>query len=414
MLTNITRQYFTSLVHEALNHLYDSPFLEAHPLGDLLIQPDQQTGRRSQDLRRILLEAIHAMQPEADTPQHSRDCRAYRILELRYISNLPPGDVMLQLALSRSFFYEEQARIFDALVDGLWKQRLASVPRQFPSPSITLADEETNRLLEHANWEPVNLDGVLQDLKPVVQSLAESRQSTIEFDLSQPLRIWHSDRVLLRQVLLDLIIKELDAFPGGTVRVSIFSAESKAGIAIQGQSSAKPVRIDKENQAHGLNLETCQRILETMMGKLVYLKDSPRQLLLQIEWPHSEERKILVIDDNVGMGEFIARSLSGEGWQVLSAANGTEARQKLAEFQPAIILLDVILPREDGWELLMALKADEKTRDIPVVICSAIHEPQLATSLGAVSYLPKPITQPALHQVLKQWSRLGASSEIRR
>jgi len=58
-----------------------------------------------------------------------------------------------------------------------------------------------------------------------------------------------------------------------------------------------------------------------------------------------------------------------------------------------LIILDIMMPKMDGWEVLQSLKLDEETKTIPVIICSAWGEPELAKSLGAVEFLRKPVTQ---------------------
>ncbi len=63
------------------------------------------------------------------------------------------------------------------------------------------------------------------------------------------------------------------------------------------------------------------------------------------------------------------------------------------------------MPQEDGWDLLISLKADPTTRDIPVIVCSALHEPSIALTLGAAAFLPKPVTERSLVQALAPWSR---------
>jgi Amt family ammonium transporter len=63
---------------------------------------------------------------------------------------------------------------------------------------------------------------------------------------------------------------------------------------------------------------------------------------------------------------------------------------------PGAILLDVVIPGRDGWELLLELKQLPSTRDIPVIICSVLDEPAVAIALGAAAYLQKPIDQDRL------------------
>jgi CheY-like chemotaxis protein len=72
------------------------------------------------------------------------------------------------------------------------------------------------------------------------------------------------------------------------------------------------------------------------------------------------------------------------------------------KLQPALITLDVMMPRLDGWEILQALQLDEKTRGIPVIICSAWEEPELARSLGAAAFLKKPIVRFTLLNALEK------------
>ena len=75
----------------------------------------------------------------------------------------------------------------------------------------------------------------------------------------------------------------------------------------------------------------------------------------------------------------------------------------IADTPPAVIISDVMMPEEDGWEFLASLKQDEQTRDIPFIVCSVLNEPQLAIMMGATAYLPKPVSQQALLNALSPW-----------
>jgi CheY-like chemotaxis protein len=109
------------------------------------------------------------------------------------------------------------------------------------------------------------------------------------------------------------------------------------------------------------------------------------------------------------MVDLFRRYLDGTAWQVISAGSGDQARKLLSETFPAVVILDVILPEEDGWEVLISLKSSPVTRAIPVIVCSAINEPQLMASLGAAAYLPKPVTRLSLLQALQPWGCPAAS-----
>ena len=67
---------------------------------------------------------------------------------------------------------------------------------------------------------------------------------------------------------------------------------------------------------------------------------------------------------------------------------------------PVLILLDVMMPQVDGWEILQSMKLDEDLKHIPVIVCSAWEEPEMARSLGALRLLKKPITQKDLLDAL--------------
>ncbi|MCK5237244.1 MAG: response regulator, partial [Deltaproteobacteria bacterium] len=78
--------------------------------------------------------------------------------------------------------------------------------------------------------------------------------------------------------------------------------------------------------------------------------------------------KVLVVDDNVQNVELLEALLNISGYEVMKAYNGKEAIQKVAEFDPDIILLDVLMPIMDGYETCHHLKQDKKTRFIPIVL----------------------------------------------
>ena len=120
-------------------------------------------------------------------------------------------------------------------------------------------------------------------------------------------------------------------------------------------------------------------------------------------WRTDSVPVLLVIDDNAELLQLFQRYLSGYTWQVMGAMDGQQARRILEQIRPAVILLDVMMPQEDGWAILQWLKARSATATIPVVVCSVLNEPHLAQSLGADAYLSKPVQQGALLQTLARW-----------
>jgi CheY-like chemotaxis protein len=112
---------------------------------------------------------------------------------------------------------------------------------------------------------------------------------------------------------------------------------------------------------------------------------------------------VLVIDDNEGLIALVERYLSTQICRVIKAGNGPDGLQLAQDFTPDAIILDIMLPKIDGWEVLQRLRADARTMNIPVIVCSVMNEPELAESLGASLLLPKPVSRDtligALHKV---------------
>ncbi len=105
-------------------------------------------------------------------------------------------------------------------------------------------------------------------------------------------------------------------------------------------------------------------------------------------------RKILIVDDNRDAISILTATLKREGYSVVVAINGVEAVQKGREENPALILLDLMLPKLDGLEVCKILKADPKTNQTPILILTAKKDAESrkqSLELGASEYLLKPI-----------------------
>ena len=104
------------------------------------------------------------------------------------------------------------------------------------------------------------------------------------------------------------------------------------------------------------------------------------------------KKKILVVDDSKP-NLLILNSILKQDYVVLAARNGSEALERARLFTPDLILLDIIMPEMDGFEVVAQLKSSSETRDIPVIFITGLSEPDDITkgmSLGAVDYITKP------------------------
>jgi DNA-binding response OmpR family regulator len=104
-------------------------------------------------------------------------------------------------------------------------------------------------------------------------------------------------------------------------------------------------------------------------------------------------KKILIIEDDRNVSELLRHVLQGHGYTVECAFDGMEGMGKIQASAPDLVILDVNMPRMDGWELLGSLKASSATCGVPVVMCTErnlIKEMERAGALGADGYILKP------------------------
>jgi signal transduction histidine kinase/CheY-like chemotaxis protein len=119
---------------------------------------------------------------------------------------------------------------------------------------------------------------------------------------------------------------------------------------------------------------------------------------------------VLVVEDDPQAAELLRLYLEGAGCGVEVAWDGEEGFAKACQLHPALITLDLLLPKVDGWDLLVRLKGDATTREIPVVIASIKEERGKGFALGAADYLVKPVSREELVNALQ---RVGLKRRVR-
>ncbi len=103
--------------------------------------------------------------------------------------------------------------------------------------------------------------------------------------------------------------------------------------------------------------------------------------------------RILIVDDDPDIRLALATILIEAGHETLEAPDGSGVLRAVLEHSPDLVLMDVLMPKMDGFEALSKLKRDRRTRDVPVVMITAKGRPDdllTARSLGARDYIPKP------------------------
>ena len=122
--------------------------------------------------------------------------------------------------------------------------------------------------------------------------------------------------------------------------------------------------------------------------------------------------KILVVDDEIYIVHILDFSLGIEGYEVMTALDGEAALAKVAQDKPDLIVLDIMMPKLDGYETCKALKSNPETKDIPVILLSAKGrnvDQKVGFEVGADDYITKPFSPRKLveriNAILGQTSR---------
>ncbi len=103
-------------------------------------------------------------------------------------------------------------------------------------------------------------------------------------------------------------------------------------------------------------------------------------------------KKILIVEDDAVLQKVLTEYLTSEGFEISSALDGETGLQMSKTINPDLILLDIILPKKDGYEVLKEVKSDSKTKDIPIILLTnldSISDVEKALELGATTYLVK-------------------------
>jgi CheY-like chemotaxis protein/two-component sensor histidine kinase len=247
-----------------------------------------------------------------------------------------------------------------------------------------------------------------------------------------------ADRGRLRQIVYNLLSNAIKFTPeGGRIRVEsrwdgaaarIAVIDSGVGIAADDlgrifDEFSQVGDLKAREAGTGLGLALSRRLAEAHGGELHVSSElgvgSRFELVLPESRAASESQtsasqpmatptavgtSVLVIEDDPGAVRLLRTYLESEGYEAVVAADGESGIAAARASAPAAIILDVLLPGIDGWEVLRRLKADPGLRDVPVVVVTVVDERNVAMSLGAADYFLKPVKPEALLARLAQYT----------
>jgi DNA-binding response OmpR family regulator len=115
--------------------------------------------------------------------------------------------------------------------------------------------------------------------------------------------------------------------------------------------------------------------------------------------------RVLVVDDDAPIRLLCRVNLEAEGMEVIEAADGTDGLEKARAAQPDVVLLDVMLPKLDGWRVAEALLEDPRTGEIPIVFLTAraeVRDQARGLELGGIDYITKPFNPVELADLIRE------------
>ena len=308
---------------------------------------------------------------------------------------------------------------------------------------LDLAKIESGRM--EWNMRPIFLQDVISRAVSATSSLFEQKKLQLKKKVPENLPLVSGDEDKLIQVVINLLSNAVKFTPKGTVSIEAYQEKNQLIVEVQdtgiGIAEADKHKIferfrqagdtltDKP-QGTGLGLPICREIIEHH-GGIIWMKSEPgvgstfyfsvpligeaSQQPIQLERilnslkkqiKHSSHRNleeaatILVVDDDTPIRSLLRQELSDAGYNVTEAANGKAALDMVRISKPDLIILDVMMPEINGFDVAAVLKNDPATMDIPIIILSIVQDKERGFRIGVDRYLTKPIdTEKLFHEV---------------
>lgn len=273
------------------------------------------------------------------------------------------------------------------------------------------------------------IDGAVDYAVAMVRERATLHAIEVTVEIADDIGMVDSDERRFKQVLLNLVSNAVKFTPdGGSVTVRVRRDETDLVVTVTDTGIGVPTE-DRERifesfqqgrrgatkeEGTGLGLTLSRRIVELLGGRM-WLDSTVGKgstfgfsipaFALQVDDADPAEPGgpcvVVLVDDDRASQDLIAAYLDGLPVQVLRATDGVEALDRIRRALPAAVVLDIKLPRLDGWQVLDRLKSDPVTAGIPVVITSVVDERPRGLAAGANVYLRKPVGRDELLGALR-------------
>jgi signal transduction histidine kinase/ligand-binding sensor domain-containing protein/CheY-like chemotaxis protein len=308
------------------------------------------------------------------------------------------------------------------------------------------------------NTEPVQMQEVMERAIASTSSLFEQKNLVLERKIDANLPEINADKDKMIQVVVNLLSNAVKFTNSGTVTCSAVQKDgtivvgiTDTGIGIAPGDHGKVFEQFKQvgdtltdkPKGTGLGLPICKEIvehhgghiwLESELGKgstfyfmlpvikadepgtrTIQFNDLLKQLKKRVEQSHpsiiKEHATILVVDDDDGIRSLLKQELGEAGYHIEEAPNGKEALAKVRAVRPDLIVLDVMMPEMNGFDVAAVLKNDPQTMDIPIIILSIVQDKARGFRIGVDRYLTKPIDTDLLFSEIGHLLEQGKSKK---
>lgn len=411
----ISRSEFAQQIRKALENIHDSVSLQRLSLSALLANPERTTEQSVRYLRTLLLETIESLEPESRLPPRAKERRPFAILYGRYVQGMETNELVEELAISMRQLRREHQRALTAIVERMWEtlrdelrapnvqpmtphaiaaQAMPSSFEEMPGGNDAI-QAETAHLITHAKAEHLQIQILINDILAMLSPLTAERRVELQNCLPDTLPSILAPRTVLRQAIFELLAYALDIAAAGQLVLQA-SVDQTLNLSIWAKGA------ESTDWRSTVGLEVSQSLLSGLSAKLTITNASDAWQSI-VHLPVVTPRSILVIDDNSSLVELFRRYIAGHPYYLHHAYTVQEALDYAGQNKVSLILLDIMMPERDGWEVLQQLKRYTTTREIPIIICSVIHEPEIAKMLGAADYLVKPVLPDSLLEKIEVW-----------
>lgn len=401
---------FLQDLQQVLPNLYDPAELRKSSLNSLLgLEARHNPGLALQD---IIADAIQNLKPRGEVPLQTNAWRYYNILQYHYVEQYSQVLVAEMLGLSVRQLRREERESEQILAELLWRKynldieperqdadqelvEILPVPglKLDDSPSPSSHEQEMLWLQEGFPQKNMSVDELFASVLQVVTPLARLSGHEIVCSFSENMPPLQGHITAIRQALLNMLLVSLQSPQGNLVTIKI---EEEAEMAVVSILSSCVQPSEQVNEL----IKMANAMTPLFCGELSF-ELSP-EFKVQLYLPVLEQVPVLVIDDNADTLQLMRRFLSGTPFRFIGLRDPETTITVIQENQPKVIVMDVMMPGMDEWELLGRVRTHPGTQHIPVIICTILPQEFLARALGSAGFIRKPVNREALLALLAE------------